>query len=376
MTKDQPSALPPTVPSFEVPLAGHGPLADSGQPTESSSDDPAPNRRKIACLASLGGIGIGILVSVVLLGVVWSDDGEHGETESSPSQTADRSDAASLIPTPPTLSPLDRIPAPDRTPTAPAGQGAPVREGSLLDQIIVPTYPPVAKREVFPPDSFDLFAAVSLLAKDVPRLSSTRLELGVGGFVRDYTILRDPVTDRYQFTTGGLVSVVDETTGLTYLDLSVPGDEQWVLNDNRLVADHFGVESVSLIYDRLLLGPIRLDTISSASLTAGDFVIIDDGNSVARAFTVDVPGSLIPEWQLFAFGPTSEFMPSDRPTRMTYTVYVDEHNQIRRIVGLSDLGGVPQLVVHDLGLPSERIPIELPDPATINTGPPRFPTAD
>ena len=61
---------------------------------------------------------------------------------------------------------------------------------------------------------------------------------------------------------------------------------------------------------------------------------------------------------------------------MTYTVYVDEHNQIRRIVGLSDLGGVPQLVVHDLGLPSERIPIELPDPATINTGPPRFPTAD
>ena len=160
---------------------------------------------------------------------------------------------------------------------------------------------------------------------------------------------------------------------MAYVDFSLPGDEQWLPSDDRQLAESVGVDSVPALYQRLMLGPIRPDTIGSATVTPGEFVILDDGLTVARAFQVELPAALIPEWQLYVFGPTNEFAPSVRPTRMTYTAYVDEHNQIRRIVGLSDLGRIPQLVVHDLGTLAEPFPIELPDPATINTGAPRFP---
>ena len=165
--------------------------------------------------------------------------------------------------------------------------------------------------------------------------------------------------------------IVDEASGLTYVDASTPEDEQWLPVDDRLLAESVGAASIGQLHRQLMLGPIRPDTISSATVTVGDFVLIDDQISVAREFTVTVPAALIPEWRLYAFGPTSEFVASDLPSRLTYTVYVDERNQIRRVVGLSDLGGIPQLVVHDLGTLAEGFVVELPEPATINTGPPR-----
>ncbi len=345
-------------PAFEIPLTGDGPLAN---PTDEGAVPP-PNWRKIVGLSSLGGVVGGIVLSVVLLGVVWNDDGDNGGGD--PSTT--------IVTTPATLASLGTIPEPDQgIPTASAGPGAPAREGSLLDQIVVPTYPPVTEGEAVPPDGFDLYAAIAQLDDDIARRSSTHLELGVGGFVRDYTIARDPTTDRYEVTREGVTMIVDETTGLTFVDWSSPGDEQWLPIDDRSLAESVGIASVGEFYHRLLLGPIRPDTISSATVTPGDVVLLDDGISAARAFDIELPGALIPEWQLYVFGPTNEFVPSDRPSRLTYTVYVDRHDQIHRIVGLSDLGGIPQLIVHDLGTLTERVPIELPDPATINTGPPR-----
>lgn len=359
----------PTPPAVEIPLTGDGPLV---VPTDDDDSTPPPNWRKVIGLASLGGVLGGIALSVVLMAFVFDDDEPGGGIAGDPTSTLDQADRTTLITTPATLIPLDTVAALADAPRSSASPGAPARAGSLLDQIVVPTFPPATAREEFPPASFDLDTAVLQLGTDLARSSSTKLELGVGGFIRNYSIVRDPVSDRYEFVAEGLVSVVDRATGLTYLDISSPGDPQWVLNDNQLVAENFGVENVGVLYDRLLLGPIRPDTISSATVTPGQFVMLDDGITVARVFTVELPGDLIPEWQLYVFGPTHEFLPSDRPSRMAYTVYVDEHSEIRRVVGLSDLGGIPQLVVHDLGALAERFPIELPDPATINTGPPRF----
>jgi hypothetical protein len=351
----------PSPPAFEIPLTGDGPLSipiDEGVV-------PPSNWRKIVGLASLGGVVGGILLSVVLLGFVWNDD--DGDNDGGDPPTT-------IVTTPPTLASLGTIPEPEQdVSTESAGPGAPAREDSLLDQIVVPTYPPVTEGEVVPSDGFDLYAAVAQLDDDITRRSSTRLELGVGGFVRDYTIVRDPTTDRYEVTREGATMIVDGTTGLTFLDWSSPGDEQWLPIDDRLLAESVGIDSVGVFYHRLLIGPIRPATLSSATVTPGDYVLFDDGISTARAFDVEVPGALIPEWQLYVFGPTNEFLPSDRPSRLNYSVYVDGRNQIRRIVGLSDLGGIPQLIVHDLATLAERFPIDLPDPATINTGPPRFP---
>ena len=345
---------------FEIPLTGNGPLAN---PIDEGAVPP-PNWRKIVGLASLGGVAGGIVLSIVLLGVVWSDDGNDDVGD--PSTT--------IVTAPPTLPSLGTIPdAEQGLSAASAASGAPAREGSLLDLIDVPTYPPLTGRQVASADGFDLYRAVSQLDVDVARRSSTRLELG-GGYLRDFAILRDPTSDRYRVDRDGAVSIFDGTTGLTYADFSLPGDDQWLPSDDRPLADSVGVGSVPALYQRLLLGPIRPDTLSSATVTPGEFVILDDGLTSARAFTVELPAAVIPEWQLYVFGPTNEFPASVRPARMTYTAYVDELNQIRRIVGLSDLGRIPQLVVHDLGTLAEPIPIALPDPATINTGPPRFPS--
>ena len=357
---------PPGPPAFEIPLTGDGPLAnpiDEGQV-------PPPNWRKIVGLASLGGVVGGIVLSIVLLGVVWNDDDNDGNDN----EGNDNNASTTIVTTPPTLASLGTILQPESgLSTASAGPGAPAREGSLLDLIPVPTYAPVTGREVVSPDGFDLYRAVAQLDIDAARRSSTRLELGVGGYLRDFAILRDPTSDRYQVEREGVVSIFDGTTGSAYVNASFPGDEQWLPSDDRALAESVGVDSVTELYQRLLLGPIRPDTITSATVTPGELVVLDDGLTAARAFTVELPAALIPEWQLYVFGPTNEFAPSVRPTRMTYTAYVDEQNQIRRIVGLSDLGRIPQLVVHDLGTLAERFPIELPDPATINTGPPRFP---
>ena len=266
----------PDPPGFEIPLTGDGPLAN---PIDEQAVPP-PNWRKIVGFASLGGVVGGIVLSAVLLGVVWNDDdgNDDGNDDGVDPFTT-------IVTTPPTLASLGTIPEPEQgLSTGSAGPGAPAREGSLLDLINVPTYPPVTGREVTSADGFDLYRAVSQLEIDAARRSSTRLELGVGGYLRDFTILRDPTSDRYLVDREGAVSIFDGTTGLAYVDFSLPGDEQWLPSDDRPLAESVGVDSVPALYQRLMLGPIRPDTIGSATVTPGEFVILDDGLTVARAF--------------------------------------------------------------------------------------------
>jgi hypothetical protein len=368
MTDDWERPLRPKQPTIEIPLSGDGPLAVFGDEPNTA---PPPNWRKIVGLTSLLGVVLGILLAIVLINFVWDEEPEGG-IAGNPTTTVDGFDLAAEITTPATLVDPNPVPTTIAPPTRPVRTpGAPVREGPLRDQILVPTYSAVDRDFEPSPGSYDLYTAVSELGVDVPRRSSTRLELGVGGFVSEHTILRDPVAGRYLVSRRDVTMIVDEASGLTYVDWPSPEGEQWLPLDDRPLAESVGISSVGELHRRMMLGPIRPDTISGAMVTTGDFVLLEDQISVARMFTVTVPASLIPEWQLYVFGPTNEFVSSDLPSRLTYTVYVDEDNQIRRIVGLSDLGRIPQLVIHDLDQLAERYVVDLPDPATVATGPPR-----
>jgi hypothetical protein len=351
----------PDVVAVEVPLSGDGPLAvaPGGTPDPGS---PAPtNWRKIVGSASLIGAALGIALAIVVLAFGRNDDDGRPIGDDTANTLA--TDPASLITTPPTLDTLP-VPQPlDRTP----GVGGLATIPLPVDRVVVPTYPTLGPDRPLPGgvDQIDLFAATMALGNDVPRRSSTHLELGVGGYSHDFTIVRDSAADRFRVELRDDVAIVlDGTTGYLW-EVSVSGEDQRSQQpaDGRALAEQLGVDSMGEFFDRLLQGPVRPDTISSATVSLGELVALDDGNSVARAFTVEVPGALVPEWQLYALGPTSEFVPSDRPPRLTYTVYVDQHNEIRRVVGISDLGGIPQLVVHDIETLTEPIPIDTPEAA-------------
>ena len=347
----------PDVVGVEVPLSGDGPLAiaASGGP----ESPPPTNWRKIVGSASLIGAVLGIALAIVVL--VFGRNDDDGRPIGDVTASTVATDPASQITTPPTL---DTLPVPqlvDRTP----GVGGLGTIPSPVDRVVVPTYPTVDPDRALPDgvDRIDLFAATIALGNDLPRRSTTHLELGVGGYSHGFTIVRDSAADRFRVALRDDVAVVlDETTGYLW-EVFTSGEEQWSQpDDSQPLAEQLGVNSMGDFFDRLLQGPVRSDTISSATVSLGELVTLDDGNSVARAFTVEIPGALVPEWQLYALGPTSEFVPSDRPTRLTYTVYVDQHNEIRRVVGISDLGGIPQLVVHDIETLAQPILIDTPEP--------------
>ncbi len=372
MNHDRPPTPGPGVSSFEVPLAGDGPLARRAAPSDGPTD-PRPNWRRTVGLASLGGVGVGILTSVVLLGLVWDGGDDSDGIGGDPSSNVDDSGRGPSLTTPPTLTPLEPIPVPDGTPTARSSAGLPGRERSLVEQVTVPAYPSVIAGAAPSPGEFDLYAAVAQLGADVDRRSSTRLELGVGGYRLDVTAARDATNDRYALTidAGDRPArwIITDAGTQMYLDSSSPDEEQWLPLAGEDFAQFYGFDELPTLLDRLMQGPVRSDTISSAKVTPRDFVLLDDGDSVARQFTIEIPGALIPEWQLYVLGPTDEFLPSDRPNDLTYTVYVDRRNEIVRVTGLSDLGGIPQLVVHDAEAPTEPVEIDLPDPASINVDP-------
>jgi hypothetical protein len=360
---------PPAEFEIELTRADGSPLH-----SEPGGSPAAPtNWRRVVAIASLVGVALGVAIGVLAA----QDDGDDGPPAGA-TTTLGPDSIDNRITTPPTVPPLRALPAPDVTPGTPSAepQGTSSQSWSLFDQVSVPIFERYDGEVPATLRGFDLDTAIERLTNDVPRRGTTHLELGVKGFVRDYSFVRDVENDRYSLTVDVDVAngVLDESTGTLFWDFSSPtAGEQWIPVDAPAEAEYFEVDTLGDLYDRLLAGPVRVDTISTSEVIPGEFVLIDDDAALARAFTVDVEGAAIPEWQIYALGPTHEFAPSDRPTRMIYTVYVDEVSEIRRVVGLSDLGGIPQLVVHDIEPIANPVAIELPAPETINTSPPRQP---
>lgn len=348
----------------EVPLLGDGVevTATSG-PNE--PELPPPNRGRAAAIA----VGVVATVAVVafttaaLLG---------GDEEAASATTLDPGELATAITTPPTLSPLEALPPPE--PVLDEGpQPTTSQDWRLFDDNPPPTYPEapdITLRDVL---QYDLLTAVARLADDVPRRSETHYELGTSGFVLDVTIERDPVRDRYRIITESRgqqqVAIVDGATATTYVN---PGTDNRIEIPNAEIIENSTATTINEYFDRLLKGPVRPDSFVAQS-TRGRSLVVIPGVGPAREFVTAVDGVAVPEWQIYAFGPTFEFRSGDRPTRLEYHVYVDDDDDVVQVDGISKVGNVTQLVQHRLTLLEQPAEVLLPaadETATAPSAPP------
>jgi hypothetical protein len=231
--------------------------------------------------------------------------------------------------------------------------------------IVVPSFPSATGRGVERIDRSILDRAVERSGFDMPRRSSTRVSLGYGGFQVDVTVLRDPVSDRFELTVdsgeGPSTAIVDADSGLTYFTTD---GRRWSSFDTVDIAARFGLSDIGELYQRLLVGPLRPDTIDLAELAVTDPVVADDGDTLG-GFRVRLPADAVPLWRVHHFAPVSEFDPRGWPTSMVYDVYVSDDVEV--VTGVSDIGGVPQLVEHEIERLPARVPITLPGVAPSGT---------
>ncbi|MEO6653070.1 MAG: hypothetical protein ABIP17_10480 [Ilumatobacteraceae bacterium] len=352
----------------DVPLIVVGPAVTGRGDEEPRPTDP--NWRRAVSVALVGGLLGGIVLSAVLL----RDD---DESEAGPATTVAPDERTDRITTPPTLSPLVTLPPPD-DPSLGGALGGPVAPNAEA----LPTYPMVAGVDSEMLDliasQFDLDQAIDRLRADFPRRSRTHVELGAGGYVLDVTIVRDPGNDRYQLTLElrgqTQIVIVDGATDTTYLDV---GTENRTEVPNSEIIANSDAGTVNEFFDRLLLGPLRPDTVGEATTQGRGLVEIDE-IGLARQFITTIQGSLIPEWQLYAFSPVSEFPFEDRPAELEYSVYVNGAGDLVRLDGVSSVGNVQQLVQHRLEVLDPPVPIDLAIGTAPNTTTPAtsVPTSD
>lgn len=344
---------------FEVPLVGEPP-SNSGAVPGRTGRQPATNWRRVIGVSLVLGTTLGIATSVF---IVTNDTEERAAPITAPD------DAATVVTTPPTLVGLDELPRPDDPASIGEQIDASPRPASsqvtaVSDLVAVPTYPTYPALPDTPLSDvvrYSVATAIDRHAEDSARRSTTHMELGVGGFALDVVIVRDPVHDRYQLEfetqTFTQTAIVDPATNSTYIESS-DGAVDVVLN--REIMAGTDAETIHEFVDRLLQGPVRPDTVDVANLRERSLVTID-GVGTARQFVVDIAGAVIPEWQLYVFGPTAEFSPADRPDDLEYSVYVTEDGRIAQVDGVSYLGDVAQLITHRIEVLAEPIVIELPE---------------
>ena len=359
-------------PPIEIPL--------EGDPVPGvTPDDPAPGRptnwRRVTGVSSIVGVVVGIVVAVVILtsgGDAGSeadpDEGIGGDATTDP----DRLDTE--ITTPPTLAPLDTLPAPDFATADDAPVATTSQHVTLFDVGPDATVPSYGELDDVASDvlaNFALDAAVANLSDDVSRRARTRYEVGMGGFALDVVILRDAVNDRYELlvddATGENRIVIDVESGWTYLD---DGSEGWLRFPSDQIADANDVPDITVFMDQLLLGPIRPDTIDAAtSIESGPLVAIGGDVPIARRFVVTLPVSAVTEWARYRLGPADEAAPPSPGAPISFEVYVTETGEVRQVNGVFEFGNTDQLVVHSVGPVRDDIEVVLPDPADV-TDPP------
>jgi hypothetical protein len=317
-------------------------------------DDPTAMPERPAtgrCSPRRGSIVVGAALGVAAAGLlVWTLDDGGGRDDPAPTGDAASDER-------PTTNDAD-----DRGPDAFTDSGGP--RMPVIDGVVVPTFPQVDDVASPPSDPFDLLATVVRFGADVPRQSTTTVTLGRGGFRVDVTILRDPVSDRYELEVdagdGPSWAIVDVGSRTTYFSRD---RERWTARITELGADRSAIVPVGELYRRLLDGPVRADTFFSAEVAATGAVQVGPDRT-AQAFRVEVPGADVPLWRLHHFAPTDEFDPAQLPTSMVYDVYVTDDTEV--LVGLSVVGQIPQLVQHEIELLPERASIALPDADSVD----------
>lgn len=345
MTTEPPGSEPTD--RIEIPLTGTG--GEPGSPGEPSPSEPTDWRRLVA-IASLAGTALGVVVSVVIL---TSD----GDDRPPPSTTVAPDAIAELITTPPTL------PRPGVADLAEM-DGTTSQDRSLFDpdpSIAAPQYPSLGLPDEAL-DRFDLAGATARLDIDVARRSTTRYEIGRGGFVIDVAIGRDPANDRYELVIDGdadrIRVVVDVATGTGYVQRSAEPDA-WRAVALDVLSPR---EDFAALLGRLLLGPVRTDTLSGATLVApGDAVAIADGAAPARRFSVLLTAGQVPEWARYRLGPVGDAPPPLDDDPILFFTYVSEADQIVEVSGTFPFGNTEQLVVHRIETLPPSFEVEVPD---------------
>ncbi len=351
MSDDRQEAFPTAGAVTEIPLVGDE-VEVTPTPAPSDGTPTGSNRGRVfgiaAAVASV--VAVAVLTATVLLG---------GDENGSPT-TVDPEQVAAAITTPPTLSPLEALPPPDDPVTDGGAQPTTSQDRVLSDSVPVPVYPEVPDATLREIVEYDIINAVNLLAADLPRQSETHYELGSGGFVLDVKIVRDPARDRYQITIESRdllqVAIVDNATGTTYVN---PGTGNRIEIPNAEVIEGSTASTINEYFDRLLKGPVRPDTFTPTSTRGRSLVVVPDVGS-AREFITNIDGELIPEWQIYAFGPGFEFRPEDRPRLLEYHAYVDDDGNLAQVDGVSMAGNVSQLVQHRITLLDDPTDVDLP----------------
>lgn len=347
------------VPIVEVPLSGGGP-ADDADPI-APDDRPEPNWRKIAGLSSLAGVGLGIVVSIVIL----SAGGDDGET--SPTTTLDPDELSTSITAPPTLPPFTTTTSPGDGPPATTSQSR-----SLFDSedvaATVATLPPLPG--VDPDDivGYELSdRTLSGLEVPVPRRSVTEHSLGVGGFEQTVTITND-LSGRYllEFASGDdrQQAIVDVPGGRTYVE-----DERdnWTVFANERLVEPMDAPDMGTLVRNLQLGPLRADTRGAWRSVTANSLVEGVGGETLREHVVVLDADAVPEWARYAFGPDGEAAPFPTGATIGFAAYVDEGGALRRVTGSAEYGATEQRVVHTIELlpPDDQSTIALPDPERV-----------
>lgn len=350
--------------AVDVPLSGPDDGISGTRPEPDRS--PGPDWRRAVAVALVGGAIAGIAVGVFVLLGDSHDDGADVSADSEPAE-----EAGTAITTPPTLPPLETLPPiDDPSRTAGATDDTSAADGEQPDRSPVierPAYPKVTDVGLADLMQYDIRGAIEALGDDRPRRSETRVELGVGGFVLDVVIERDADRDRYRLVlaTGTFEEeiVTDVPGGTSYVTTTRANGERSARSvSNAEILDAVDAGSIGELYDPLIVGPVRPDTYDAA-VTRGRGVVTIGEVRLARQFISYVEGAEAPEWQVYAFAPTTEFRPEDRPELMEYAVYVSDTGDVVQVDGVSQIGDITQLVTHRVIEPDEPIVIEIPDVA-------------
>lgn len=348
------------LPVVEVPLDGEG-GATSGP---SRPGDPRPDWRKVVGLSALGGIALGIAVSVAVLS---SDD-----DAAPPTTTVDPDELAATITVPPTLTPAT-VPA-VTLPAVPGASAPTLTVQTDVERVAasVETLPARRDTAAEPREGFGLSdSSLAALDTPLPRRSVTQYVVGVDGFEQTVTITNDPATERYllELDVGGEPqrAIVDLAGGLTHAE-SAPGE--WVAIPNDELAANAGAADMATFLRNLQLGPIRSDTRDAWELVrASSFVEVPDGAADLREWIVVLDAAAVPEWARYAFGPGSEAAPLPSDTKIGFAVYVAEDGSIRRVSGSAEFGATNQRVVHRIEELGAAPVIELPEPSAPTSAP-------
>lgn len=324
---------------------------------------PGSDPRRLIRRSSLAGVAVGVVAATVVLALTDDDPGDDADE---PPVATVLGGTEPQLTTPPTLTPLDSLPS-TRNPDAFTDMnGTTSQDRVLFDRfaaITVPEYPSIDDAPDDDLTGFDLEAAVRGLAVDASRRASTRYEVGSGAFRLDVIVSRDAGLDRYELvvdrSTGESSRLVVDVAGGTAYATASRSDEWVAIANDDLVAPDGATIADQL--DRLLAGPVRLDTLADAVLVTGGPLVSIDGGPPTRRHSVTLRAGVVPEWARYQLGPVADAPPPDPSDPIAFFAYVDETGVLTEVTGTFPFGNTAQLVVHRLEeLPADT-EITLPD---------------